>query len=186
MTLSKWKLWLILLVVILTLGGLIVKQMQDQSSLQQADAGVQSVRTAQAEMVTRQSNLNVSGTIDAVEKVLVSARVAGVVEALHVDDGDSIRAGQTLVQIDDQPYANLVEAGKAALRQAQTKLESTRSTYDRLKQLHQAGAASDKDLEDIQAAVTVAEADVSQAQAQLNSYQTDLGNTRVASLSVVW
>ena len=65
---SKWKLWLILLVVILTLGGLIVKQMQDQSSLQQADAGVQSVRTAQAEMVTRQSNLNVSGTIDAVEK----------------------------------------------------------------------------------------------------------------------
>ncbi len=181
MTLSKWKLWLILLVVILTLGGLIVKQMQDQSSLQQADAGVQSVRTAQAEMVTRQSNLNVSGTIDAVEKVLVSARVAGVVEALHVDDGDSIRAGQTLVQIDDQPYANLVETGKAALRQAQTKLESTRSTYDRLKQLHQAGAASDKDLEDIQAAVTVAEADVSQAQAQLNSYQTDLGNTRVAS-----
>ena len=113
MTLSKWKLWLILLVVILTLGGLIVKQMRS-ARLQQADAGVQSVRTAQAEMVTWQSNLNVSGTIDAVEKswfrlTVVKLRLCMLTMV--------IVSGQARPwQIDDQPYANLVEAGKAAFK----------------------------------------------------------------------
>lgn len=181
MPLSKWKWWLIVLAVVLVLGASMINKIQGQSNLKNVNAGVQSVKAAQAEMVIRQNNLNVSGTIDAVEKILISARVAGIVESLNVDNGASIRAGQVLIQIDDRAYANLVEVNQASLIQAQTQLESTRTTYERLKQLHQAGAASDKDFEDIQAALTAAEADVSKAQAALNNSRDDLKNTRVSS-----
>ncbi|MGI6434830.1 MAG: efflux RND transporter periplasmic adaptor subunit [Syntrophomonadaceae bacterium] len=178
---SKWKLWLLVLVLVLALGGLIINRIQGQPEAESVNAGVQAVETAAVEKATRQNILQVTGTVDAVEKTLITARVAGIVESLPVDNGARIQAGQTLVQIDDQAYRSLVTINEAALTQAQTKLNSTRASYERLKQLHEAGAVSDQDFEDIQAALTAAEADVSAAGAALSNAQKDLGYTRVSS-----
>lgn len=98
---SKWKLWLLLLVLFLGLGGLVITKLQSQPELKSANAGVQAVETALAEVSERQNVLQFTGTIDAVEKNLISARVAGIVENMPVDNGDPIKAGQTLLQIDD-------------------------------------------------------------------------------------
>lgn len=178
---SKWKLWPWVLIAMLVLGGLVINRMQGQSQTAAVDVGVQAVKTSLVEKVTKQNNLQLTGTVDAVEKALISARVAGIVEALTADNGASIQPGQTLVQIDSQAYTNLTEVSQANLMQAQIKLESTGSNYERIKQLYEAGAASAKDFEDIQAALKAAEADVSKAQAALNNAQRDLENTRVTS-----
>ncbi len=178
---SKWKLWLLLLVLFLGLGGLVITKLQSQPELKSANAGVQAVETALAEVSERQNVLQFTGTIDAVEKNLISARVAGIVENMPVDNGDPIKAGQTLLQIDDQPYQNLLTINSSTLTQAQAKLNSTRLSHDRLKQLYEAGALSDQDYEDIQTALTAAEADVSAANAALNNAQKDLAHTKVSS-----
>lgn len=60
-------------------------------------------------------------------------------------------------------------------------MNSTRLSHDRLKQLYEAGALSDQDYEDIQTALTAAEADVSAANAALNNAQKDLAHTKVSS-----
>lgn len=178
---SKWKFWPLVLIAVLVLAGLVINRLQVQTHTVAVDTAVQAVKTGLAEKVTKQNTLRLTGTIDAAEKVLISARVAGIVETMAIDNGASIQPGQTLAQIDAQAYANLTEVNQANLTQAQIKLDSTRSTFERIRQLYEAGAASAKDLEDVQASLKAAEADVSKAQAALNNAQTDLGNTRVTS-----
>ncbi|NLV20410.1 MAG: efflux RND transporter periplasmic adaptor subunit [Syntrophomonadaceae bacterium] len=178
---SKWKWWLLRLILVLALGALIINRIQGQPEFDTANAGVQAVKTAVAEKSQRQNILQITGTVDAAEKDLITARVAGIVESLNVDNGELVGAGQTLLQIDDQAYQSLVTINEATLTQAQTKLNSTRTTFDRMKQLHEAGAVSDQDFENTQAALTAAEADVSAARAALGNAQNDLSYTRVVS-----
>lgn len=177
----QWKLWLVPLAILLVLGAFKINAMKPQQEDQAGSAAIQAVKTTRTQKITRQEALPGNGTVDPVQKAVITARVAGIVEALQVDNGTGIQAGQTLVQIDDAPYASLVTVCQAALTQAQTKLSNTRSTYNRLQQLHQGGAVSDKDFEDIRAALTVAEADVSSALSALSNAERDQGYTRVSS-----
>lgn len=178
---SKWKLWLPVLVLVLVFGGLIINRIQGQPEALRANAGVQAVKTAVVEESSRQDVLEVTGTIDAVEKDLITARVAGIVEGLPVDNGAWVKAGQTLLQIDDEAYKSLVIVNEAVLTKAQVQLENTKKSHERLQQLHDAGAVSDEDLENIKAALRVAEADVSAASTALSNAQRDVGYTRVSS-----
>lgn len=178
---SKWKIGSVLLIALLVLGGLVINRIEGQADTAAVDAGMQAVKTSQVEQVSRQNALRLTGTVDAAEKALITARVAGIIEALPVDNGASIQPGQTLAQIDSQPYSNLVEVSQANLTQAQVKLDSTRSLHERVRQLYEAGAASTQDYEDAQAALRAAQADVSKAQSALHNAQRDLGYTRVTS-----
>lgn len=176
-----WKRWLVPLAILLVLGAYKISAMKPEKEDQAGSAAIQAVRTTKAQKITRQEALSGSGTVDPVQKAVITARVAGIVETLQVDNGTGIQAGQTLVQIDEAPYASLVTICQAALTQAQTKLSNTRATYNRLQQLHQGGAVSDKDFEDIQAALAVAEADVSSARTALSNAERDQGYSRVSS-----
>lgn len=178
---KKWKLWLLALVLVLALGGFIINRIQGQTGAESVNAGVQAVTTAAVKNEIRQDLLEVTGTVDAVEKTLVTARIAGVVEGLPVDNGARVQAGQLLAQIDAQPYQSLVTVNEAALSKAQTQLRNTRASYERLRQLHEAGAVSEQDFDNIQAALEVAEADVAAAAAALSNAERDLGNARVSS-----
>ncbi len=178
---SKWKLWLLVIVLVLVAGALVLNRIQGQPLAENANSGVQAVRAAQVEKSARQDMIELTGTVDAVEKTLVSARVAGIVEALPVDDGQQVEAGQTLLQIDDQAYRSLLTINEAQLAQAQVKLNTTRAAHERLQQLHEAGAVAEQDFENSQAALTAAEADVSAASAAYHNAQKDLGYTQVAA-----
>lgn len=64
---------------------------------------------------SRQQPLTLYGNVD-IRTVNMSFRVGGRLASLTVDEGDSIRAGQTLGELDRAPYEN-------ALLQAQAKLD---------------------------------------------------------------
>ena len=70
-----------------------------------------------------------SGSIE-IDEVRISARVSGTVEELAVVEGDQIREGQTLLKIDETEYALGLTRAEAALTMAeaglQTILEGTR------------------------------------------------------------
>jgi multidrug efflux system membrane fusion protein len=58
------------------------------------------------------------GSIEAFEIVRVTARVAGAVERVHFREGDRVRQGETLVEIEPERYRLAVEEARAALEQA--------------------------------------------------------------------
>lgn len=178
---SKWKIGIVVLILVLALGGLILNRIMAQPVTKGVNEGVQTVKTAVAESTPRQNTLQITGTVDAVDRALISARVAGIIESLSADNGDWIQAGQVLVQIDSLPYQSLVEVNEAALIQTQAQLNSTQSALDRMKPLYEAGAVSQQDYENNLAALTAAEADVAKATTAVNNAHRDLGYTQVTS-----
>lgn len=66
--------------------------------------------------------LTLYGNVD-IRTVEMSFRVGGRLESLAVDEGDSIKAGQVLGQIDKAPYDN-------ALMQAQANVDAAQAQYD--------------------------------------------------------
>src|SRR6516164_10685811 len=57
----------------------------------------------------------------------LSTRVSGTVRKMKVEDFDSVKAGQVLVEIDDDDYRSIVEEAKAALAASQAALEDNQA-----------------------------------------------------------
>jgi membrane fusion protein (multidrug efflux system) len=128
--------------------------------------------------------------------VQVAAEVSGPVVAVHVKEGDLVKAGQTLLDIDPAPFqvaleqaqAKLAQAGQdnhqdqtdvssnaAAVNQAEVLLANARSTAERLHATRQQGYVSQQDDDNAQAQVREAEAALAQAKAHLAGAQTKAG-----------
>ncbi len=97
------------------------------------------VETVQKRMFTR--TIEVQGTIEAKEHVIVSARIDGVITDLFVDEGDSVVANQTpLFQIDKIKLEEALEIAKqdlnvarCAIREANANLANMKAQYDKSK-----------------------------------------------------
>lgn len=100
--------WLIAVVVLLLAGGALLRLQQgrkaDTLAAPAAKAPV-ALELAAADLLTLRNTdiaraLEVSGSVVAVNSAFVKARVAGEVKAVTVREGDSVRAGQLLAQLD--------------------------------------------------------------------------------------
>jgi len=116
---------------------------------------------------SRQQPLTLYGNVD-IRPVNMSFRVGGRLASLTVDEGDSIRAGQTLGELDRAPYEN-------ALLQAQANVSTAQAQYD----LMMAGYRSE---EIAQAAAAVNQAQAAYDYAQ-NFYQRQLGLRASSAIS---
>lgn len=116
---------------------------------------------------SRQQSLTLYGNVD-IRTVNMSFRVGGRLASLTVDEGDSIRAGQTLGELDRAPYEN-------ALLQAQANVSTAQAQYD----LMMAGYRSE---EIAQAAAAVNQAQAAYDYAQ-NFYQRQLGLRASSAIS---
>lgn len=116
---------------------------------------------------SRQRPLTLYGNVD-IRTVNMSFRVGGRLASLTVDEGDSIRAGQTLGELDRAPYEN-------ALLQAQANVSTAQAQYD----LMMAGYRSE---EIAQAAAAVNQAQAAYDYAQ-NFYQRQLGLRASSAIS---
>ncbi|HGS6999707.1 TPA: biotin/lipoyl-binding protein, partial [Klebsiella pneumoniae] len=112
--------------------------------------------------------LTLYGNVD-IRTVNMSFRVGGRLASLSVDEGDAIKAGQTLGQLDRAPYEN-------ALQQAQANVSTAQAQYD----LMMAGYRAE---EIAQAAAAVNQAQAAYEYAQ-NFYQRQLGLRKSSAISV--
>ncbi len=128
---------------------------------------------AQVGTVTRQSitrEVIVRGTIAAApnEDVKISALVAGRVVAMRVAEGDTVRKGQVLAEIDRRPIEDQRRQASAALDQAKAALDNAKANLDRTDRLFKQGIAAGKEVEDARAQFVAAQAGVEQAAAGLD------------------
>lgn len=69
-------------------------------------------------------SLVVQGSVRAKNSAVISARLPGAIDAMFADEGDAVKAGQALFQVDQVNLANAVALAKAADIKAQ--LDATR------------------------------------------------------------
>lgn len=127
--------------------------------------------TAPVVRKTLVDELVVRGTIAAIpnEDVKVSALVAGRVNAVTVAEGDSVRQGQVIAQLDRQPLDDQRRQAAAAVDQAKAQIENARLALQRNQQLFERGIAAGKEVEDAKKDQAAAQAALEQANAALST-----------------
>lgn len=111
----------------LALGGQRLLQKRKTTAAPPAPT-ISSVELAATDLVAVQEvelalGLPVSGTLRAVQSAMLRTRVAGELQGLKVREGESVKAGQLLAQIDPTEY-------RARLQQAQQQAEAARAQID--------------------------------------------------------
>lgn len=100
------------------------------------------------------SKVKATGTINPRVKVEVQAKVIGEITELPVKEGDRVRAGQVVLEIEKDQYLATRDQVRAALDQATVNLERARAelanatlTHDRTRRLREEGIASQEQLD---------------------------------------
>lgn len=119
------------------------------------------------------------GRFQAIEDVEVKPRVSGYLVGIHFRDGQYVRQGQLLFTIDARPAQAQLDQARAQLARAEAQLVNARTELARSRTLAQQKAASIEELEQRQAAMRSAQADVAAGRANVRARQLDTGFTRV-------
>ena len=121
------------------------------------------------------NGLTLYGNVD-IRTVNMSFRVGGRLQSLNVDEGDAIKRGQTLGQLDKVPYENALMQAKANVATAQAQYDLMMAGY-RAEEIAQASAA----VKQAQAAYDYAQSFLQRQQGLWNSRTVsanDLANAR--------
>ncbi len=121
------------------------------------------------------------GRIRAQQFVEVHARVEGYLEQMMFKEGSYVDKGQTLFVIDPRLYQAHLNRAKAQLNKAKAQAQKADRDLKRIRPLYEQNAASQLDLDNAIAAAESANAEVTVAQADLTQAELTLGYTRVAS-----
>ena len=111
----------------------------------------------------------------------VRPQVGGVLRERLFAEGEAVRAGQSLFQIDPAPFEAAVRRAAAALTRMEATERVALSTVNRLRTLARVQVVSEQNLENAEATLRQAQADIIALRAALETSQIDLGYTRVAS-----
>ena len=133
--------------VLLTAGGVIWSKGPGSDRSRQL-----SEFTVAAERGSLPGVITASGELEAIRRVNVSPKKAGVVEELYVNEGDVVAKGQLLARMDVGDLQDRVDELAALERQARADYEAKRAEYLRNRQLVDVGAISASDLDGFRAA----------------------------------
>lgn len=111
----------------------------------------------------------------------VRPQVGGVLRERLFTEGQAVTEGQPLYQIDPAPYEAALASAQASLARAEASRRSASITVNRYRPLVAARAVSQQDMDTAEATLRQTEADVSSAQAAVDTARINLTYTRVLS-----
>ena len=101
------------------------------------------VKTDQVRSAGNLQEIKYSGTIEESQSIPLSFPVVGIVSRVLVSEGDYVRKGQLLAELDNESYRNSYEMAVASEKQA-------RDAYNRLKTLYANGNLPEMKLVDVE------------------------------------
>jgi membrane fusion protein, multidrug efflux system len=121
------------------------------------------------------------GKIAAREVVSVQPQVSGRITQIHFTDGADVKAGQVLFTIDPRPYQAQLNLALANLAQAKAALELAKINFDRVASVTDQRAVARQDYDTKKNAIEVADAQVRQNQAAVESARLNLDYCTIRS-----
>jgi multidrug efflux system membrane fusion protein len=111
----------------------------------------------------------------------VRSRVRGHIKAVHFTDGQMVKKGDLLFEIDPRPFEEVLEAANAQVKAADAALELAQKEYARTRELVRTRAASREELDVWIAKQHVAAADKLKAEAGVRQANLDLEYSRITA-----
>jgi len=181
------------LVLILLLAGTVIALPFINRNVFGTDAKVVNVSTLSQRVIS--PSILASGFLAHEEEVMLSSEVIGKVSELFVEEGDTVMAGQLLLQIDDKNFIAGLEQSKAAERintidieRQEVRIENLNRQFERSRSLHEREMIGDNEFDNLKNQLDLARIDLkssterlTQARAQLDQVNDNLSKTRIVS-----
>jgi membrane fusion protein (multidrug efflux system) len=135
------------------------------------------------EVVPRPITYTVSavGSLKTLEDVTISPKKAGIINQILVKEGDRVRKGQALVQLDEVDAKLQVEMSEARVKEAEASLETNRTTLARYQKLWETKVIPQQTYDDLTLKVKLDEARLALAKAELNLAKQNLLDHQIVS-----
>ena len=155
-------------------------------------AAVTGVKVETVKASSQDDFYEAAATVQSKTTSVLSSRIMGYIVAVHVREGDRVRAGQLLVEIDNREAAAQLRRAQAGLREAQEMLQETErmiqanesaktaaeaeqslaaSTFNRYQALVERKSVSQQEFDEVQARYRGKTAEVERVQEMLRSMQ---------------
>jgi len=170
------KLRIFLLVIVLALVAGVVYRIQNQQAGDDKRGGgnrALSVKTMPVAVRDFPRVIDLPGTLEAAQQVSIVAQVSGTVLQQHVQEGDAVRAGQTLFTLDARPAQARIAQSQATLAGARAEAAEAEKKLERLSPLLQSGYISRQEFADAQLAQEAVRARAGAARAELEAARLD-------------
>lgn len=122
------------------------------------------------------------GTADGLVNATIRAQVTGYLIRQNYKEGDVVKKGQLLFEIDNRPFQASLDQAKGELARQEAQHANAKANLERVKPLAAQNALSQKDLDDAIGAEQSSLAAAIAAKAALENVRLNLSFTRVTSL----
>ncbi|MEW6271007.1 MAG: efflux RND transporter periplasmic adaptor subunit [Thermodesulfobacteriota bacterium] len=109
--------------------------------------------------------------------VSIGVRVPGRIERYFIEEGQSVRKGDPLVQLDDRDYRAAVERARASLELARANAQLADAELRRGRELRKSGVISEQEFDVLENKADVARASIAQLEADLDAARVSLEYT---------
>jgi len=158
------------------------------ADLKEVDVAVVSQRTISPSILA-------SGFLAHEEEVMLSSEVIGKVAELMIEEGDSVKTGDLVLQVDDKNFLAGLEQSEAAVRintidieRQEVRVKNLERQYERSKSLYEEGLIGEQEYESLLNQLDLARIDflsskesLAQAEAQLDQVLDNLSKTQIIS-----
>jgi len=121
------------------------------------------------------------GALDGYVNAVIRPQVQGYLIKQNYREGELVKKGQILFEIDPRTFQADLDAAKAQLAQQKARHDTAQANLDRIRPLAAQNAVSQKDLDDAVGAELSTRASVEAAQAAVENAQLNLGFTKITS-----
>jgi multidrug efflux system membrane fusion protein len=139
------------------------------------------VVTVQAAKGTLKVSLDALGSVTPANSVLVRPRVSGQLLRLHFSEGETVKAGQLLAEIDPRPYAALVTQTQGQLAKDKALLKHALLDLERYRSLWRQDSIARQILDTQQALVEQYQGQVQISQGQVDDARLQLDYARITA-----
>ncbi|KYL30807.1 efflux transporter periplasmic adaptor subunit [Pseudoalteromonas agarivorans] len=119
--------------------------------------------------------------LESPQEVALMPRVSGIIDSIEFKEGDVVKQGDVLFQLDERPFAAVVASLEAQIHSAEAALEQAKSEDKRAVRLLERKAISTEQAQARTSTLRQREAQLAALQAQLTSAKLDLEFTSVVS-----
>jgi RND family efflux transporter MFP subunit len=153
---------------IVLLLALLCCQPREQEETQEESFGAALVTVFKVSKQRISEKLIFTGIIEAWQTMNIMPEVGGRIAKIYVEEGERVRKGQLLAELDTRAARLQTEQAEAAVAVAQANYNDAEKNKERMERLIKENAVSEQQYEKIKLAFESAEAQLNQARAALN------------------
>src|SRR5215813_9487131 len=169
-----WFMWLALAVILSFGGALYWRRAAERRTAAPRTPPPVPVMVSQAEKGDIGVYVTGLGTVTPLNTITVTTRVDGQLMAVMYKEGDTVKKGASLVEIDPRPFQVQLEQAEGQLAKDQAALQNARIDLSRYEDLITKNAVSQQILQTQRATVAQGEATITTDQANIDSAKLNL------------